>query len=118
MTTVWFWNTQFQWVRPSMRTVVSSEQMMRERRNRARIAASSLSKQGLARRHGIQRAFADLQGKQVPKQPAQPLIADRMREAQIDRQRQDVHAEWRTRLQARILLADDGGLHPVDAVPG
>ena len=50
--------------------------------------------------HGIQRAFADLQGKQVLKQPAQPLIADRMREAQIDRHRQDVHAEWRTRLQA------------------
>ena len=51
MTTVWFWNTQFRWVRPSMRTVVSSEQMMRERRNRARIAATSLSKQGLARRN-------------------------------------------------------------------
>ncbi len=27
-----FWNTQFQWVRPSMRTEVSSEQTIRERR--------------------------------------------------------------------------------------
>ncbi len=42
---------QFQWVRPSMCTVVSSERMMRERRSRARIAATSLSKQGLARRN-------------------------------------------------------------------
>jgi hypothetical protein len=48
--TTWsFWNTQFQWVRPSMRTEVSSEQTMRERRNRARMAATSLSKHGLAR---------------------------------------------------------------------
>jgi hypothetical protein len=30
-----FWNTQFQWVRPSMRTEVSSEQTIRERRSRA-----------------------------------------------------------------------------------
>ena len=45
--------------------------------------------------HGIQRAFADLQGKQVQQQPAQTLVADGMREAQIDRQRQDVHAERR-----------------------
>ena len=51
MTTWSFWNTQFQWVRPSMRTVVSSEQIMRERRNRTKIAATSLSKQGLARRN-------------------------------------------------------------------
>ena len=51
MTTCWFWNTQFQSVRPSMRTVVSSEQIDRERRSRARIAtAATLSKQGLARR--------------------------------------------------------------------
>ena len=49
ITTCSFWNTQFQWVRPSMRTEVSSEQTIRERRSRARIAATSLSKQGLAR---------------------------------------------------------------------
>ena len=53
-----------------------------------------------ATEHGIQCAFADLQGKQVQEQPAQPLIADRVREAQIDRQRQDVHAERCARLQA------------------
>jgi hypothetical protein len=48
--TTWsFWNTQFQWARPSMRTVVSSEPTIRERRSRARIAVTSLSKRGLAR---------------------------------------------------------------------
>ncbi len=43
-----------------------------------------------ATEYGIRCAFADLQGKQMQEQPAQPLIADRMCEAQIDRQRQDV----------------------------
>jgi len=74
---------------------------MRDRRNRARIRRDLVVEAGLGTaEHGIQRAFADLQGEQVLEQPAQPLIADRMREAQIDRQRQDVHAEWGTRLQA------------------
>ena len=49
ITTCSFWNTQFQWVWPSMRTDVSSEQTIRERRSRARIAVTSLSKQDLAR---------------------------------------------------------------------
>ena len=48
--TTWsFWNTQSQWVRPLMLTEVPSEQTMRERRNRARMAPTSLSKQGCAR---------------------------------------------------------------------
>ena len=62
MTTSAFWNTQFQQVRPSIRTVVSSEHTTRARRNRARIAATSLSNAVLARRNRPSSAVATMPG--------------------------------------------------------
>ncbi len=53
-------HTQFQWVRPAMRTEVSSEQTIRERRSRARMAVTSVLKQ-LAHCTCVQRTLADLQ---------------------------------------------------------
>jgi hypothetical protein len=50
--------------------------------------------------HRIQRAFADAQRKQVQEHLRQAAVADRMGEAQIDRQRDDVGAERRGLLQA------------------
>jgi hypothetical protein len=37
----------------------------------------------------------------VQKQPRQTAVADRMREAQVERQRHDIHAERRAVFQAR-----------------
>jgi hypothetical protein len=48
----------------------------------------------------IERAFADGQAEQFEQQAAQPPVADVMDEAQVHRQRDDVQAERRTRLQA------------------
>ena len=62
------------------------------RRPRHRSAA------GAAER-GVERAFADGEAEQLRHQAAQPAIADRMGEAQIDRQRYDVEAERCARLQ-------------------
>src|SRR6202158_2048732 len=50
--------------------------------------------------HRIQRAFADLQRIEVQEQLRQTAVADRVREAQIDRHRDDIHAERRAVLQA------------------
>ena len=49
-----------------------------------------------AAEHRIQRSLADLQGKQLEEQLCQTTVADRVGEAQVDRQRQDVHTERRT----------------------
>ena len=51
--------------------------------------------------HRIQRALADLERVEVQKQPRQTAVADRMREAQVERQRHDIHAERRAVFQAR-----------------
>ena len=51
--------------------------------------------------HRIQRAFADLERIEVAEQLRQAAVADRVGEAQVNRQRQDVHAERRAALQAR-----------------
>ena len=56
MTTSLFWNTRFQQVWPSTRTLVSSEQTTRARRRRARIALTAASMRGLARRNAASSA--------------------------------------------------------------
>jgi hypothetical protein len=56
ITTSAFWNTQFQWPLPSMRTPVSSEYTTRARRSRARMAATSASNRGLPRRNAASSA--------------------------------------------------------------
>jgi hypothetical protein len=48
----------------------------------------------------VQRPFADLQGEQVGEQPGQPLVADRVDEAQVERHRQDRNPERRALLQS------------------
>jgi hypothetical protein len=50
--------------------------------------------------HGAQRSRADPLGKQMQKQPGQPLVADRVCEM-MQRQCKDVHAERTTRLPAQ-----------------
>src|SRR3712207_8322183 len=96
ITTSSFWNTQFQQVRPSMRTPVSSEQTARARRSRAKMAAVSASKRGLAApERRIQRALTDGEAEQLQQQPAQPAVADVVGEAQVHRQRDDVQTERR-----------------------
>ena len=87
ITTSSFWKTQFQQVRPSMRTLVSSEHTTRARRSRARMLATSASNMQLAPAEcRVERALADGQAEQLQQQPAQPLVADRVHEAQIHRQ--------------------------------
>ena len=55
---------------------------------------------GLATAKGrVQRAFADGKSEQVHEQPRQALVADRVRDAQIDCQGHDVEAEQRAGLQ-------------------
>lgn len=56
ITTSAFWNTQSQQVFPATRTDVSSEHTTRARRSRARIAPTSASKHGMARRNAASSA--------------------------------------------------------------
>jgi len=53
-----------------------------------------------AAERSVERALADGQAEQLQQQPAQPLVADRVHEAQIHRQRHDADAEQRARLQS------------------
>jgi hypothetical protein len=52
-----------------------------------------------AAEQAVQRSFADLQAEQVGEQPDQPLVADRVDEAQVQRHRQDRNPERRALLQ-------------------
>jgi hypothetical protein len=104
ITTSPFWNTQFQQVRPPTRTVVSSLPITRARRSRVRIRATSASRRLRAPRNRVSSA-PSLQGEQVGEQPDQPLVADRVDEAQVQRHRQDRDPEGRAVLQS---LGDRG----------
>ena len=48
---------------------------------------------------GVERALADGEAEQLEQQPAEPPVADLVGEAQVHRQRDDVRAERRARLQ-------------------
>ena len=101
ITTSPFWNTQFQAVAP----VDAHAGLVRADHTGAAQAGENGARprhrsRGLAASEGrVQRTFADRQPEQFQHQPAQPPVADRMHDAQIHRQRHDVEAERRARLQ-------------------
>ena len=53
-----------------------------------------------AAERGVERALADRQRKQLGEQARQPPVADRMDDAQVDRERHKVEAEWRAGFHA------------------
>src|SRR3954447_15899595 len=98
-TTSSFRNTQSQQVRPSTRTVLSSEQTTRARRRRAGEGGGPVLEPRLgAAEQAVQGPLADRQREQVQEQPGQPPVADGVGEAQVERQRQDRDAEGRALL--------------------
>jgi hypothetical protein len=66
---------------------------------------------------GIERAPADAEAEQLKQQAAQPPVAEVMDEAQVHRQRDDIAAERRTRLQPLGQWGQGGAAAPA-AVPG
>lgn len=66
---------------------------------------------------GVQRALADGEAEQLEQQPAEPPVADVVDEAQVHRQRDDVQAERRARLQPLGQRRQGGGAAAA-AMPG